>query len=69
LLSAPAEVLAERLASRTTNSFGKAPGELDRVLDDLQAAEPALRKAATHEIRTTTLLGDAVAAVLHLASA
>ncbi len=26
LLSAPVEVLAERLASRTTNSFGRAPG-------------------------------------------
>jgi len=50
LLSAPAEVLAGRLASRTTNSFGPAPGELNRVLDDLQAVELLLRKAATHEI-------------------
>lgn len=32
LLSAPVEVLTERLASRTTNSFGQAPGELERVL-------------------------------------
>ena len=69
LLSAPAEVLAERLASRSANSFGRAPGELDRVLDDLQAVEPLLRKAATHEIRTTMPLGDVVTAVLHLAGA
>lgn len=69
LLSAPAEVLAERLASRTTNSFGRAPGELDRVLDDLQAVEPLLRTAATHEIRTTMPLSEVVAAVLHLADA
>jgi dephospho-CoA kinase len=69
LLSAPVEVLAERLASRTTNSFGRAPGELARVLDDLQAVEPLLRKAATHEIRTTMPLGDVVAEVLHLAGA
>lgn len=69
LLSVPAEVLAERLASRTTNSFGRAPGELDRVLDDLQAVEPLLRTAATHEIRTTMPLSEVVAAVLHLADA
>jgi shikimate kinase len=67
LLSAPVEVLAERLASRTTNSFGRAPGELKRILDDVQAVEPLLRKAAAHEIRTTMPLGDVVAAVLRLA--
>jgi dephospho-CoA kinase len=69
LLSAPVEVLAERLATRTTNSFGRAPGELARVLDDLQAVEPLLRQAATHEIRATVPLGDVVAEVLHLAGA
>ena len=69
LLSAPVEVLAERLASRTTNSFGRAPGELERVLDDLQTVEPLLRKAATYEIRTTMPLGDVVAVVLQLAGA
>lgn len=66
LLSAPVEVLAKRLASRTTNSYGRAPGELDRVLADLQAVEPRLRKAATYEIRTTMPLDDVVAQVLHL---
>jgi dephospho-CoA kinase len=69
LLSAPVEVLTKRLASRTTNSFATAPGELERVLDDLQAVEPLLRKAATYEIRTTMPLGDVVAEVLHLAGA
>jgi dephospho-CoA kinase len=67
LLSAPAEVLTERLASRTTNSFGRAPGELARVVADLQAVEPLLRQAASHEIRTTAPLGDVVAEVLDLA--
>ena len=69
LLSAPVVVLAERLASRTTNSFGRAPGELERVLDDLRAVEPLLRKVATHEIRTTKPLGDVVTEILHLAGA
>jgi shikimate kinase len=67
LLSAPGEVLAQRLASRTTNSYGRAPGELERVQADLQAVEPRLRKVATYEIRTTMPLDDVVAQVLHLA--
>jgi dephospho-CoA kinase len=69
LLSAPAEVLVERLASRTNNPFGKSPGELERVLDDLVAVEPLLRKVADHEIRTTMPLSDVVTEVLRLASA
>jgi hypothetical protein len=69
LLSAPVEVLTGRLASRTTNCFGRAPGELDRILDDLQVIEPLLRQVATHEIRTTMPLDDVVAAVLQLAGA
>jgi dephospho-CoA kinase len=69
LLSAPAEVLVERLASRTSNPFGKSPGELERVLDDLRSVEPLLRTAADHEIRTTKPLSDVVAEVLRLAAA
>ena len=69
LLSAPAEILAERLASRTGNPYGKTPGELRRVFDDLRAVEPLLRKAADYEIRTTMPLGDVVTAVLRLIGA
>jgi len=53
LLSAPLETLVERLAARTSNSFGKAPEELSRVLDDIKTVEPLLRRAADHEVRTT----------------
>jgi hypothetical protein len=66
LPSAPAEVLVERLASRMGNPYGKAPGELQRVVDDPQAVEPLLRKAADHEIRTTMSLSDVVTMVLRL---
>jgi dephospho-CoA kinase len=69
LLSAPAEILAQRLASRTGNPYGKTPGELRRVLDDLQAVEPRLRTSADHEIRTTIPLSDVVTAVLRLTGA
>ena len=69
LLSAPAEILAERLASRTSNSYGKTPGELRRVFDDLQVVEPLLRNAADYEISTTMPLNDVVTAVLRLIGA
>ena len=47
----------------------RVPGELERVLDDLRAVEPLLRKPATHEIRTTTPLADVVAEILRMAGA
>jgi dephospho-CoA kinase len=67
LLSAPAQVMTKRLAARTGNPYGKAPGDMDRILADLAAVEPLLRKAADHEIRTTIPLADVVAKVLSLA--
>lgn len=68
LLSAPARTMIERLAARTGNPYGKARGDMDRILGDLAAVEPRLRKAADHEIRTTIPLADVVAKVLHLAA-
>ena len=66
LLSAPVEVLARRLAARTGNPYGKAPGELDRVLADLDNVEPLLRRVADHEIQTTMPVDEVVAAILRL---
>jgi broad-specificity NMP kinase len=67
LLSAPAQTMIGRLVSRTGNPYGKAPGDIDRILADLAAIEPLLPSAADHEIRTTIPLADVVARVLHLA--
>jgi adenylate kinase family enzyme len=69
LLSAPPQILIERLASRMSNPYGKSPGELGRVLDDLEAVEPRLRAAADHEIQTTMPLSDVIAEVLRLGGA
>jgi shikimate kinase len=66
LLSAPAQIVIERLAARTGNPYGKAPGDMDRILGDLAAVEPLLRNAADHEIETTVPLADVVATVLRL---
>jgi broad-specificity NMP kinase len=67
LLSAPAPAMIERLRARTGNPYGKAPGDIDRILGDLAAVEPLLRKAADHEICTTIPLAEVVAKVLYLA--
>lgn len=66
LLSAPREVMIERLASRTNNRFGKSPEELAKVLDDLETFEPAMRRAATHEIDTSKPLDRVIDEILSL---
>ena len=69
LLSAPLETLIERLATRTTNPYGKAPEQLRRFLDDVETVEPLLRRVASHEVRTTVSLNDVVTTVLRLVEA
>jgi shikimate kinase len=64
LLSAPADVIAERLRRRTNNQFGKRPEELGQVMTVLQTVEPLLRQLADHEIDTRASLDEVVAAVL-----
>ncbi|MBC8102869.1 MAG: AAA family ATPase [Cytophagales bacterium] len=66
LLSAPADVIAERLRTRTNNAYGKHPDEAARVLDQLKTVEPLLRRAAGHEIVTTGGLDDIVATLIRL---
>jgi shikimate kinase len=69
LLSAPLEVLVGRLAARTSNPYGKDPGELSRIIDDVEAVEPLLRRVADHEVRTTLSLNEVVTAILRLVDA
>jgi dephospho-CoA kinase len=61
LLSAPANVLVERIAGRTTNRFGKADHERDAILRDLAETEPLLRATCTHELDATRPVGAVVA--------
>jgi hypothetical protein len=53
LLSAPSEVLVERLGTRTTNPYGKDPAQIAETLEYLDTVEPLLREAATLEVVTT----------------
>ncbi|MBR7832683.1 AAA family ATPase [Actinospica durhamensis] len=64
LLSAPAEVLIERLATRTTNPYGKDPAELAETLRYVQTVEPLLRASATLEVVTTVPVRRVADAVL-----
>ncbi len=69
LLSAPLQVLLERLAVRTTNPFGKSPEHQRRVRDDLDQVEPLLRRVADYEVQTTMPLDDVVTTILRLVDA
>jgi shikimate kinase len=66
LLSAPADTIVERLATRTNNAYGKRPDEVARVLALQQTIEPLLRDIATHEIDTRPPVDQVVATVLRL---
>ncbi|NUP52735.1 MAG: AAA family ATPase [Catenulispora sp.] len=64
LLSAPVEVLVERLSTRTTNSYGKDPAELAETLGYVETVEPLLRASATLELVTTVPVASVADAVL-----
>jgi shikimate kinase len=64
LLSAPAETIAERLATRTNNPYGKHPDELAQVLTYLETVEPLLRRGASLELDTRAPVAQVVAAIL-----
>jgi dephospho-CoA kinase len=67
LLSAPAEVILDRIARRTTNSYGKTALERAMILDDLTRVEPLLRKTCTHELDAGRPLADVVADLIAIA--
>jgi dephospho-CoA kinase len=60
LLSAPLEVMLERIASRAHNPFGKTAQERDRIMADTSEVEPLLRASASLEIDTRRPLADVV---------
>jgi AAA domain len=61
LLSAPAEVILDRVANRTTNEYGKSTGDRELILSHLDWVEPRLRATCTHELDASRPLDDVVA--------
>lgn len=68
LLSATAEVILDRVARRTTNSYGKTAVERAMILDDLARVEPLLRASCTHELDASRPLDHVVADLIAIAS-
>lgn len=66
LLSAPAEVMAERLTTRTNNPYGKHPSEAARILEQKDTIEPLLRQTATVEVDSSTPIEQVLAVILGL---
>ncbi len=64
LLSAPAGVILQRIAARTTNDYGKSREERDLVLSDRAAVEPLLRAGCTDELDTSRPLDEVVEALV-----
>jgi shikimate kinase len=64
LLTAPTPVILDRLATRTTNRYGRSAAERDRILGEIETVEPLLRAAADLEIDTGVHSAPAVAARL-----
>jgi adenylate kinase family enzyme len=67
LLSAPADVILERVVSRRTNDYGKTAAERALILDDLVTVEPLLRAGATAEIDTRRPIHEVVGALESIA--
>jgi broad-specificity NMP kinase len=68
LLSAPADVLLDRVARRTLNSYGKTSLERAEILVDLVEVEPLLRQGCTHELDASRPLADIVVDLTAIAS-
>ena len=64
LLSAPAEVLLDRIEHRRTNDYGKSAKERRLILAHFAGVEPLLRRSCTHELDASRPLGDVVAELI-----
>jgi hypothetical protein len=68
LLSAPPAVLLSRIASRTTNPYGKSPNQRRLILQHVAEVEPLLRRTCTHEIDATQPIDEVVAELIAIAA-
>lgn len=69
LLSAPVDVLLERIRRRSSNSYGKSALERAEILADVREIEPDLRASCTHELDAGRPLAAVVADLIAIAEA
>lgn len=68
LLSAPAEVILDRVQRRINNPYGKTADQQAEILQYLRTVEPLLRRGATLELdgrRPVVQLADAIEGLVH----
>jgi len=68
LLTAPADVILDRVARRTTNDYGKIPLERAMILEDLAVVVPLVREGCTHELDASRPLDEVVADLIAIES-
>jgi dephospho-CoA kinase len=68
LLSAAPATILDRLATRSTNDYGKDPRERALVMEQLETVEPLLREGCTHELDAGRPLGEVVAELVRIAA-
>jgi broad-specificity NMP kinase len=66
LLSAPLEVLLDRIDVRTSNDFGKMPEERERIISDFVEFEHRLRASCTLELDATQPIETLVAELIRI---
>lgn len=66
LLSAPLDILIERVSSRTTNPYGQAADEQAEIAQYVQTVEPLLRRTATIELDGQASVSELAGAVEEL---
>jgi shikimate kinase len=60
LMSAPVDVLLQRIETRTSNDYGKANEERALIHRHVAEVEPLLRATCTHEVDATQPIGQVV---------
>jgi dephospho-CoA kinase len=68
LLSAAPETILDRIATRTTNDYGKDPRERALIVEQLETVEPLLRKGCTRELDAGRPLGEVVSDLVQIAT-
>lgn len=63
LLSAPLDILIERVSSRTTNPYGQTADEQAEIAQYVQTVEPLLRRTATVELDSQASVHELAGAV------
>jgi RNase adaptor protein for sRNA GlmZ degradation len=61
LLTAPLDVILDRVSSRHTNSFGHTERDREKITQDKELFEPLLRRRASLEIDTSDTPPDRIA--------